>query len=196
MKIAQGKFCESTIGTKDTKVGELFRDLFQTETFRTAIVLNEISTIEMCGALKNVVALGAGFVDGLELGNNTKAAVIRIGLVEMIQFIKLYEPDSKLTTFLESSGIADLMTTCYGGRNRSTAEAYAKSYPSKTLGELEEELLNGQKLQGPETAQILTSILESKGLGDEFPMFVAIDLICNGKLHPNEFLSPHSISRL
>ena len=61
-------------------------------------------------------------------------------------------PDTVTDTYLESCGIADLVTTCYGGRNRYIGEAYVKENPRKSMEELEKTLLAGQKLQGPMTA--------------------------------------------
>ena len=56
--------------------------------FRVTVV-GDSDTVEMCGALKNIVAVGAGFIDGMKCGDNTKSAVIRIGLMEMIRYCKV-----------------------------------------------------------------------------------------------------------
>lgn len=111
------------------------------------------------------MACGAGFTDGLKLGDNTKAAVIRLGLMEMIKFVDVFYPGAKLSTFFESCGVADLITTCYGGRNRKVSEAFVTS--GKSIKELEDEMLNGQKLQGPITAEEVNFMLKNKGMEDK-----------------------------
>ncbi|XP_065335698.1 glycerol-3-phosphate dehydrogenase [NAD(+)], cytoplasmic isoform X1 [Cloeon dipterum] len=184
-EVANEMFCETTIGCKDKTIGNLFRDIIQTEYFRV-VVVDDVDTVEVCGALKNIVACGAGFVDGLGLGDNTKAAVIRLGLMEMIKFAEVFYPGSKLSTFFESCGVADLITTCYGGRNRKVSEAFVRT--KKTIKELEDEMLNGQKLQGPFTAEEVNYMLKSKGMEDRFPLFTAIHKICVGELPPEQMV--------
>ncbi|XP_059965517.1 glycerol-3-phosphate dehydrogenase 1-like protein isoform X3 [Mesoplodon densirostris] len=163
-EVAAGKFCETTIGSKVIENGLLFKELLQTPNFRITVV-DDADTVELCGALKNIVAVGAGFCDGLRCGDNTKAAVIRLGLMEMIAFARIFcKGQVSTATFLESCGVADLITTCYGGRNRRVAEAFART--GKTIEELEKEMLNGQKLQGPQTSAEVYRILKQKGLLD------------------------------
>ncbi|XP_008477491.1 glycerol-3-phosphate dehydrogenase [NAD(+)], cytoplasmic-like [Diaphorina citri] len=160
-EVAEEKFCETTIGCKDKTLGPLLHALLQTPNFRVSVV-DDVDAVEICGALKNIVACGAGFVDGLGLGDNTKAAVIRLGLMEMVKFTELFYPGAKSATFFESCGVADLITTCYGGRNRKVSEAFVKT--GKSIKDLEDEMLNGQKLQGPFTADEVNYMLKNKNM--------------------------------
>ncbi|XP_064118452.1 glycerol-3-phosphate dehydrogenase [NAD(+)], cytoplasmic-like isoform X2 [Macrobrachium nipponense] len=178
-EVADEKFCETTIGCRDINVGRMYRDLIQTDYFRV-VVVDDVEAVEVCGALKNIVATGAGFIDGLGFGDNTKAAVIRLGLMEMIKFCEVFYAGSKLGTFFESCGVADLITTCYGGRNRRVAEAFVKT--GKSIEELEKEMLNGQKLQGPQTAAEVNYMLKNKDMEDRFPLFTSIHRVCLGEI--------------
>ncbi|XP_039531108.1 glycerol-3-phosphate dehydrogenase 1a isoform X2 [Pimephales promelas] len=186
-EVADEKFCETTIGCRDKSEGALLKELMQTDHFRVTVV-QEADVVEICGALKNIVAVGAGFCDGLGFGDNTKAAVIRLGLMEMISFARLFCTAGSVSsaTFLESCGVADLITTCYGGRNRKVSEAFAKT--GKSLEELEKEMLNGQKLQGPATAAEVHTILKNKGILDKFPLFNAVYEICYEGRPVTEFI--------
>lgn len=60
-------------------------------------------------------------------GANTKAAIIRLGMVEILAFVEKFYGDVKKETFFESCGVADLIATCYGGRNRKCAELFVRT---------------------------------------------------------------------
>merc|ERR1719460_3580419 len=150
--MASDQFCETTIGYVNDANGELFKLAYNDPALKVGIVKDTVG-VELCGALKNIVAISAGFVDGLGYGGNTKAAIMRIGLLEMKKFCNMFYNDIDDDTFLESCGVADLITTCFGGRNRKCAEAFAKAGKTKSLDEIETELLGGQKLQGTLTAK-------------------------------------------
>jgi glycerol-3-phosphate dehydrogenase (NAD+) len=174
-EVAEEQFCETTIGCENEADGKVLKKLFNTESFLVTVVSDRF-TVEICGALKNIVACAAGFAEGLGLGDNTKAAVIRLGLKEMVRFCKRFYPEGfKQETFFESCGVADLVTTCYGGRNRKCAVAFVKT--GKSLEEIEKELLNGQKLQGPATAHEVFNLLEKENEVANFPLFEAVHLI-------------------
>lgn len=185
-EVAEGQYCEATIGARNLKEGMLLKKLIQTDYFRI-VVVDDAAAVELCGALKNIVAVGAGIADGLGYGDNTKAAVIRLGLMEMIKFVDVFFSGTRPATFLESCGIADLVTTCYGGRNRKVAEAFVKS--GKTIDELETEMLNGQKVQGPPTAAEVYFMLQKKGMEDKFPMFMAIHKILTRENAPESLIT-------
>lgn len=103
------------------KVQELFND----ETFRV-YVSQDILGVELGGAVKNCLAIGAGIADGLGYGDNAKAALITRGIAEMIRFGKAYGANEK--TFSGLTGIGDLVVTCASkhSRNRYVGERLGK----------------------------------------------------------------------
>ncbi|XP_065188669.1 glycerol-3-phosphate dehydrogenase 1-like protein [Sycon ciliatum] len=174
-EVAREQFCETTIGCRSDVMGPILKRAFETPYFRVALT-HDVYTVELCGALKNIVACAAGFADGLGFGSNTKAAIIRIGMMEMIEFARMFYDGVRDVTFFQSCGVADLITTCYGGRNRKVSEALVRT--GKTLDELEKEMLGGQKLQGPPTALEVHKLLAEKNIVDKFPLFRNVHSIC------------------
>jgi glycerol-3-phosphate dehydrogenase (NAD+) len=177
-EVAKGDFAEATIGCTDAATGLKWCKLFNTNDFSVRAI-DDVAGAELCGALKNVVALGAGMSDGVGFGGNTKAAIMRIGLQEMEKFCTTFyaSRNIKKETLLESCGLADLVTTCFGGRNRKCAEIFAKNVVADTKKEwatIEAEELNGQKLQGTGTCEDVMKALKAAKKEEDFPLFTKI----------------------
>ncbi|GAA6006160.1 hypothetical protein JCM11491_002055 [Sporobolomyces phaffii] len=183
LEVANEEFCETTIGCPSPKDCALWEAVFSTSMFRVHAV-TDVAGVSLSGALKNVVALAAGFVDGLGKGGNTKAAIIRMGLLEMSSFTLEFFPSADAHTFSHhSAGVADLITTSFGGRNRKCAEAFVTS--GKTFDELETELLNGQRLQGVITAEEIYGFLKGRERLDGYPLFHKVYQICQREIAPD-----------
>ncbi|KAK9433749.1 NAD-dependent glycerol-3-phosphate dehydrogenase C-terminus-domain-containing protein [Lipomyces doorenjongii] len=183
-EVAQEKFSETTIAYKvpdpsDSIDARVVRTLFHRPYFHVNVVA-DVAGVSLCGALKNIVALASGFVDGMAWGDNAKAAIIRRGLLEMTKFGREFFPECKASTFTEEScGVADVITSCSGGRNNKLGAALIKT--RRPIFELEEELLKGQKAQGVTTAQEVHEFLERRGKLEDFPLFTAVhDIIFSG----------------
>lgn len=63
-EVARDRFCETTVGYRTLEEGELWRTVFQTPNFRVQLI-DDVIGVSLCGALKNVIAIAAGIVDGL-----------------------------------------------------------------------------------------------------------------------------------
>lgn len=159
---------------------DTFKALFQRPYFLVSMV-SDVAGTSLSGALKNIVALAAGFVVGKGWGNNAKSAIMRVGLLEMIKFGKEFfgETVSTATFTKESAGVADLITSCSGGRNFNGAKLAVERGIS--VQEVEQTELNGQKLQGTSTAAEVHSFLQKRGLENNYPLFTAVFNILEGK---------------
>ncbi|OCF30375.1 glycerol-3-phosphate dehydrogenase (NAD(+)) [Kwoniella heveanensis CBS 569] len=187
LEVAQGQFCETTIGCPSHEDSLLWQAVFDAPTFRVTAV-EDVNGVSLGGALKNVVALAAGFVDGLGYGGNTKAAILRIGLKEMTEFcLEFFEGSQRETFSNESAGIADLITTCYGGRNRKCAEEFAKS--GQPFEVIEKKLLNGQKLQGTATAEEVHNFLRARKRVHAYPLFEKVYQISFEGMAPKQLVN-------
>lgn len=142
-------------------------------------VIEDVAGVSVAGALKNIVALAVGFVEGLGWGDNAKAAVMRVGLLEIIKFSETFFPESKASTFTkESAGVADLITTCSGGRNVKVGRYMAET--GELAQDAEKKLLNGQSSQGIITSKEVHELLTNVGKLKEFPLFEATYQIIYG----------------
>lgn len=150
-----------------------FKHLFHRPYFHVRMV-SDVAGTSLGGALKNIVALAAGFVEGKGWGDNAKSEIIRVGLLEMISFGKEFFGGAiRAQTFTEeSAGVADLITSCSSGRNFKCAKMAVERGVS--VQEIEKTELNGQMLQGTTTAHEVHSFLKQKGLEKKYPLFETV----------------------
>lgn len=188
--IAKRAFAETTLGydENDLVAAEVWQQLFDRPTFKVNGV-PDIAGVEVCGAVKNVVALGAGFCDGLGYGTNTKAAIIRVGVDEMRRFAIRFFDGILEDTFFDSAGYADVITTCFGGRNVRCAAEFVRRGGKDSWEKIEEDLLKGQKMQGHLTCSDVYTILTGAKILDQFPFFRTIWKISFGNLPPEQLLN-------
>ena len=131
-EVAQGKPASVVAASQDEGLASATQRAFSNETFRV-YTSNDPIGAELAGALKNVIALAAGISDGLELGDNAKAALLTRGMLEMARFA---EPrGAHMNTFFGLAGVGDLVTTCCSqhSRNRAVGEAIGRG---ETLEEI------------------------------------------------------------
>ncbi len=115
-EIAAGMPASSVVASAHPTVAQKVQALLMSPRFRV-YTHDDVIGVELAGALKNVIAVGAGVVDGLNLGENAKAAFITRGLAEMTRLgVKL---GAQAITFAGLAGLGDLLCTCYSEHSRN-----------------------------------------------------------------------------
>lgn len=115
-EVSQGQPSAICLAGPDTGVVKAIQTLLMTSSFRV-YADDDLIGVQLGGALKNVMALAAGVVDGLALGHNARAALITRGLAEMIRLGAAMGADQR--TFYGLSGVGDLILTCTGPLSRN-----------------------------------------------------------------------------
>lgn len=134
-EVGRGFPSATVIASQNGDVAKQIQESFFCETFRP-YTSSDICGVEFGGALKNIIALGAGIVDGLGYGDNTKAALMTRGLAEIVRLgVAL---GAKSSTFSGLSGLGDLMVTCSSrhSRNRRAGLLLAEG---KTMAQIEQD---------------------------------------------------------
>lgn len=117
---------------RDRALGEKLQTLFSTPRFRVYLS-DDIRGVELCAAVKNVIAIATGVADGLGFGDNTRAALITRGLAEMVRFGRAFSARER--TFFGLAGLGDLVATCTSehSRNRFVGSRIGKGEPLEEI---------------------------------------------------------------
>ena len=172
-EIAVGLPTAAVIASDDGFLAGRLQHAINSSVFRT-YVNPDIVGVELCAAAKNVIALAAGGVDGLDLGDNAKASLITRGLAEMARLGEAAGARSE--TFAGLAGMGDLIVTCWSaqGRNRRAGELIAQGRtPDEAAAEI------GQTVEGLTTAPVLHEL--SGRLRTELPITEGVCAVLSGQ---------------
>ena len=171
-EIAAGLPAAAVIASEDEELALRLQRELMSSRFRV-YVNTDVVGVELCAATKNVIALAAGAVDGLEVGDNAKAAIITRGLAEMARLGDA--AGGRPETFSGLAGLGDLVVTCWSrhSRNRKAGELIARgASPEEALAEI------AMAVEGLTTAPVLRDLAHQ--LGVELPITEAVCQILGG----------------
>ena len=172
-EIAAGLPCATVIASEDEELARYLQGQINSLVFRV-YVNTDLTGVEFCAAAKNVIGLAAGAVDGLDLGDNAKAAIVTRGLVEMARLGEVL--GAKAETFFGLAGMGDLVVTCWhpNGRNRRAGELIARGETAeRALAEI------GQVVEGLTTAPVLRALAHR--LGVDMPVTEGVCSVLSGR---------------
>jgi glycerol-3-phosphate dehydrogenase (NAD(P)+) len=172
-EIVEGLPSATVIASADRELAERLQEAVNSMVFRV-YVNDDLVGVELCAAAKNVIALAAGGVDGLGLGDNAKASLITRGLAEMSRLGEACGAQPE--TFSGLAGMGDLIVTCYSGygRNRKAGELIARGATAEDAA-----AQIGQVVEGLTTAPVLRDL--SRRVGVELPITEGVCSVLEGE---------------
>ncbi|MFV0517983.1 MAG: NAD(P)H-dependent glycerol-3-phosphate dehydrogenase [Aminipila sp.] len=162
------------VASTDIKLAEYVQDIFMTQSFRV-YTSNDVIGVELGGALKNIIALGAGISDGMGYGDNAKAAMMTRGITEITRLgVKL---GADVHTFSGLTGIGDLIVTCTSmhSRNRRCGIMIGEGMSPKDAIEKV-----GMVVEGMFTTEAAYELAKREGV--EMPITEGIYAVINDKI--------------
>ena len=167
-----------TVASRSESVAESVMSIFHNDRLRI-YTSTDVIGVELCGVLKNVIALAAGISDGLGMGLNARAALLTRGLVEMSRYV--VASGGELRTVNGLSGMGDLILTATGdlSRNRQVGLRLAKSEP---LPQILTSL--GHVAEAVSVAPTIAA--QAKKLGIEMPICEEVAKILTGEVTPEQ----------
>ena len=132
LEVAQGIPAAVVAASREASVAQQVQQLFHSALFRVYTSTDQVG-VEMGGALKNVVAIGAGVGDGFAFGDNSKAALLTRGIAEIRRLGVACGAQPE--TFAGLSGLGDLTVTCFSqlSRNRAFGERLGRGEKLETV---------------------------------------------------------------
>jgi len=168
--------------SEDLALAQCVQHLFLTDRFRV-YTQSDVVGVELAGALKNVIAIAAGVCAGLNLGDNTLAALITRGLAEIARLGKRL--GAKTETFLGLAGIGDLIVTATSLHSRNGRFGRLMAKPGMTVDQALEEI--GMVVEGVRTARAAQRLAEREGI--PMPITRAVVAIIEGEMTAVEAVS-------
>ena len=162
------------VASTDIKLAEYVQDIFMTDKFRV-YTSSDVIGVELGGALKNIIALGAGISDGMGYGDNAKAAMMTRGIAEIARLgVKL---GADVHTFSGLTGIGDLIVTCTSmhSRNRRCGIMIGEGMSPKEATEKV-----GMVVEGMFTTEAAYELAKKEGI--EMPITEGIYAVINDKI--------------
>ena len=177
-EIARGRPASATVAFPHTGNAQFVQEVFNSDLFRV-YTGRDVIGVELGGALKNIIAIGAGFVDGVGLGNNAKAALVTRGLHEITRLGVAMGAEP--LTFAGLSGMGDLITTCYSPLSRN----YRLGGGMATGSGLEEALRSlGSTAEGVPTTRAAIRLAQRYGV--EMPITETTNAVFEGRMSASD----------